>query len=89
MSEIIDLALHQASVQVVDDLLDRRGLGYFLEKGAKFPYALSKRRVELAIQLANRRIDSDPPPEAVQHCRRMVRRRLIALVTDAMLEVGY
>lgn len=60
-----------------------------MEKGAKFPFALSSRRVELVIQLASRRIDKDPLPEAVQFCRRVLRKRLIALVTDAMLEVGY
>ncbi len=89
MAEIIDLALHQACSRVVDDLLERRGLGYFLERQPGFPFALDDRRVSLAMELATRRLRVEPPADVIDASRRIVRRRLIALVAEAMIGVGY
>lgn len=89
MAEVIDLALHQATLRVIDELLERRGLGYFLERRPRFPFALNEKRVAYAMELASRRIANQPRPEALESNERMLRRRLIALVAEAMIRVGY
>jgi len=89
LAEVIDLALHQATLRVIDELLERRGLGYFLERRARFPFALNDKRVALAMEMASERITNTPRPEAVESSERMLRRRLIALVAEAMIRVGY
>ncbi|HWV37193.1 MAG TPA: hypothetical protein VN033_01830 [Vulgatibacter sp.] len=89
MAEVIDLALHQATLRVIDELLERRGLGYFLERRSRFPFALNEKRVAHAMELASRQLGSVPCAEAVASSERMMRRRLIALVAEAMIRVGY
>lgn len=89
MAEVIDLALHQATLRVIDEILERRGLGYFLERRSRFPFALNEKRVAHAIELALERVCNQPRPEAIESNERMIRRRLIALVAEAMIRVGY
>lgn len=89
MAEVIDLALHQATLRVIDEILERRGLGYFLERRGGFPFALNEERVTFAMELASQKSGGGAAPEAVQSSERMLRRRLIALVAEAMIRVGY
>lgn len=89
MAEVIDLALHQATLRVSDELLERRGLGYFLERRGGFPFALNDERVSLAMDLASQKCGVEPAAEVIRSSERMLRRRLIALVAEAMIRVGY
>ncbi|WP_157370666.1 hypothetical protein [Vulgatibacter incomptus] len=80
--------LHRAAIQATDEILQRRGLGYFLEKTGAFPFALSEQRCAVVIEVARRRSGASRSQRADASLR-MVRRRLIALVAEAMVRVGY
>lgn len=89
MSVVIDLEFHRTTLRVVDELLERRGLGYFLQKEKAFPYKLCERRLALVLRIASRRVGGRPGAATRQVSKRALRRRLIALVAEAMVHVGY
>ena len=92
MTEIIDLSLLRDSRALLDKLLERHGLTYFLAREGKPLFALDKSKVELVVRttqakLARRGIT--PHPKALEHCRKEIRRELLRQITSAMMRVGY
>jgi len=89
LAEVIDISLHRTALDVVEELLDKRGLAFFLKRAGALPFAIDDRRVAVAVELASRRIGRRPLDEARESSHRAVRRRLISLVAEAMVHVGF
>ena len=89
MSEVIDISLHRTALGVLDELLEARGLAFFLKRAGALPFATDERRVGGAGELACRRLSHAPVDSARAGARRAVRRRVIALVAEAMVQVGF
>lgn len=89
MADVIDISLHRASLDVVDRLLEERGLAFFLRREGALPFALDARRIRMAVEVAARRIGRQPLPEARESCYRAVRRKLIDQLARAMVGVGF
>lgn len=89
MADVIDISLHRASLEVVDRLLEERGLAFFLRREGALPFALDARRIRMAVEVAVRRIGRQPVPEAREACYRAVRRKLIDRLAQAMVGVGF
>lgn len=88
MSDVIDISLHRTALGVIDELLEKRGLAFFLKRAGALPFAIDDRRVEVAVELAARRLGNRCTDGARESTRRAVRRRLISLVAEAMVQVG-
>lgn len=89
MSEVIDISLHRTAIGIMDELIESRGLAFFLKRAGALPFAIDDRRVGVVVELACRRLSHAPVDSARQSTRRAVRRRLIALVAEAMVHVGF
>jgi len=89
LAEVIDISLHRTALDVVEELLDRRGLAFFLKRAGSLPFAIDDRRVAVAVELAARRMGRRPHVAARESSHRAVRRRLISLVAEAMVHVGF
>ena len=89
MADVIDISLHRASLDVVDRLLEERGLAFFLRREGALPFALDPRRIRMAVEVAARKAGRQPVPEAREACYRAVRRKLIARLAQAMVGVGF
>jgi hypothetical protein len=89
LAEVIDISLHRTALDVLEELLDKRGLAFFLKRAGALPFAIDDRRVAVAVELAARRIGRRPVEDARESCHRAVRRRLISLVAEAMVHVGF
>lgn len=89
MGKLIDIALHRTAGEVVDRILEERGLAFFLKSTTGAPYVLDEHRLEIALELACRQVDHEPLPDARLSCLASLRRRLIACVAEAMVKVGY
>ena len=89
MSDVIDISLHRTALGIMDELLEKRGLAFFLKRAGTLPFAIDDRRVGVVVELAVRRLGTRPPESARTSTRRAVRRRLIALVAEAMVQVGF
>ncbi|WP_373047340.1 hypothetical protein [Vulgatibacter sp.] len=89
MAEVIDITLHRTAIDVMEELLDKRGLAFFLKRAGSLPFAIDDKRVAVAVELAARRSGRRPVPEARESSHRAVRRRLISLVAEAMVHVGF
>lgn len=89
MADVIDITLHRTALDVMEEILERRGLAFFLKRAGALPFAIDDRRVAVVVELAARRSGRKPSEEARQTTRRALRRRLISLVAEAMVHVGY
>ena len=89
MAEVIDISLHRTALVIMEELLDRRGLAFFLKRAGALPFAIDDKRVAVAVELAARRVGRRPVPEARESIHRAVRRRLISQVAEAMVHVGF
>ena len=93
MTELIDLSLLKDSRSLLETLLKKRGLSYFLAKDGPQPlFSLEKSKVELVVKTAaakTTRNGREVHPKALEYCRKEIRRELIARVTQAMMRVGY
>jgi hypothetical protein len=89
LAEVIDISLHRTALVIMDELLDRRGLAFFLKRAGALPFAIDDKRVAVAVELAARRMGRRPVPEARESSHRAVRRRLISHVAEAMVHVGF
>lgn len=88
MADVIDLALHRHLAAVLDHLLEERGISFFLKNGGRVPFTLDPRRVRLAVELAARRCERPPVDEAREAANARARKRLIAELAQAMVQVG-
>lgn len=88
MADVIDLALHRHLHAVLEDLLDERGISFFLKNGGRVPFTIDPRRVRLAVELAARRCATPPVDEAREAAYVRARKRLIAELAQAMVQVG-
>jgi len=88
LADVIDLALHHHVVRVLDQLLDERGISFFLENGGRVPFTIDARRVRLAVELAARRCTTPPLEAAREAAYLRARKRLIAELAQAMVQVG-
>lgn len=93
MTDIIDLSLLKETRALLETLLQKRGLTYFLDKeGARPLFSIEKAKVELVVKTARTKLEKrgrPVHPKAVERCRTEVRRELIRRVTEAMMRVGY
>lgn len=89
MAEVIDITLHRSSLQVMEELLEKRGLAFFLKRAGALPFAIDDRRVAIAVELAARRSGRRPVEPAREGCHRAIRRKLITYVAEAMVHVGF
>ncbi len=93
MAELIDLSLLTDANQLLDKLLHKHGINWFLAKDGPRLMALEKAKIDLVIETAIRARSRKsrsykPPRQAVEHCRRQIRRQLIQRVAMAMLQTG-
>jgi hypothetical protein len=89
MADIIDLSLLTDARRYFHKLLEARGLSYFLQKDGPRLFHIEPAKVELVVRTAVRaRPEGQPHPQAVEHCRREIRRELIRRVATEMLMTG-
>jgi len=86
---VVDLTLVSTARRALFMVLDQRGLGFFLQEGARAP-RLDPRRIAWIVEAARRRVGERArrDPNALSRTRRVVRRELIRRVADAMLQAG-
>ena len=93
MTDLIDLSLLKESRSLLEMLLQKRGLTFFLAKeGAQPLFSLEKSKVELVLRTASAKLARKGRavhPKAAEYCRKEIRRELIKRLTEAMLRVGY
>jgi hypothetical protein len=89
VQNVVDLTLVSKARRILRALLEDRGLGFFLVASSRTP-KLDPRRIGWVVKAARRdvgrRARSDP--DALSRTRRVVRRELIRLLTDAMVQAG-
>ena len=89
MPNVVDLTLVSRARRALHHLLEERGLGFFLVPTSRAP-RLDPRRiawvVEAARHGASRHARRDP--NALSRTRRVVRRELIRLLSEALLQAG-
>ncbi len=92
MGDVIDIRLLADARRCLDELLDERGIRYFMKNEGPKLLQLEPRRVEQVLKSAARRRApgrARPPTQAVEHVRREIRRELIRRVVAEMLAVGF
>lgn len=89
MPNVVDLTLVSRARRTLRATLEDRGIGFFLVASSRTP-KLDPRRiawvVEAARRKAGRRARRDP--NALSRTRRVVRRELIRLLSEAMVQAG-
>ncbi len=91
MAELIDLGLVREGYRVLENLLAKRGIRWFLATEGARLMALDKSKIDLVIRAARKareRKGHEVPEAAVAHGRSMIRRELIQRVAIAMLRTG-
>lgn len=89
MPNIVDLTLVAKARRVLRALLDERGLGFFLVSSSRTP-RLDARRIAWVVEAARRQVGARArrDPDALSRTRRVVRRELIRLLSEAMVQSG-
>ena len=89
MPNVVDLTLVSRARRILHTLLEERGLGFFLVASSRAP-RLDSRRIAWVVAAARkqcpRRARRDP--DALSRTRRVLRKELIRLVSDAMVQAG-
>lgn len=91
MPEIIDLALVLDANRLLERQIERRGINWFIRHDGNRLMALDPSRVEMIVSSARRlreRAGAIVSPEAVEHCRKKLRRSLIRELAVAMVASG-
>ena len=85
-----DWARPLAGVPLEAEVLDARGLAYFLRANRRRPFELEPERLELVIRVAAKHSSrrEKPHSKAVEHARQQIRRELIRRVVAEMLQTG-
>ncbi len=89
MPNVVDLTLVSRARRILGALLEDRGLGFFLVSSSRQP-KLDPRRIAWVVEAARRQVGprARNDPNALSRTRRVVRRELIRLVSEAMLQAG-
>ncbi len=89
MPNVVDLTLVSTARRVLGALLEERGLGFFLASSSRAP-KLDPRRIAWVVEAARRQVArrARNDPNALSRTRRVVRRELIRLLSDAMMQAG-
>lgn len=77
--------------KLLEELIDARGIRWFLAPEGRRLVELEKSKVELIVAAAaneRQRAGRRPHPEAIEHCRAQIRRELIRKVALAMIASG-
>jgi hypothetical protein len=86
---VVDLTLVSRARRVLAATLEDRGLGFFLLASSRSP-KLDARRIAWVVEAARRRVRprARNDPNALSRTRRVIRRELIRLLTEAMVQAG-
>lgn len=89
MPNVVDLTLVSKARRILRALLEERGLGFFLDTSTRAP-RLAPRRIAWVVEAARRQVGprARNDPNALSRTRRVVRRELIRLLSEAMLQAG-
>ena len=89
MPTVVDLTLVSRARRVLHQLLEERGLGFFLLPTSRLP-RLDARRIGWVVEAARRSASPHArrDPNALSRTRRVVRRELIRRLSEAMMQAG-
>ncbi len=89
MANVVDLTLVSKARRTLRAILEDRGLGFFLVASSRTP-KLDPRRIAWVVEAARRKVGrrARRDPNALSRTRRVVRRELIRLLTEAMVQAG-
>ncbi len=89
MPNVVDLTLVSRARRVLRAVLEERSLGFFLVASSRAP-KLDPRRIAWVVDAARRQVGprARRDPNALSRTRRVIRRELIRLLSDAMLRAG-
>jgi hypothetical protein len=89
VTNVVDLTLVSRARRALHATLDERGLGFFLAPGSRTP-KLDARRIAWVVEAARRRVPhrARHDPNALSRTRRVLRRELIRLLSQAMVQAG-
>ena len=86
---VVDLALCAAARRALHQVLEERGLGFFVKPGRGRAPHLDTRRIAWVVEAARRRARGrHRDPDAVARTRRVVRRELIRCMAERMVHAG-
>ena len=91
MADLIDLRLLSDANRLLAELIERRGLRWFLATEGQHLFELEPAKIDLVVEASlelQRRQGFAPLPATVEHCRKQVRRALIRRLAEAMLATG-
>lgn len=88
MHNLVDLSLCADARKSLHRVLDARGLGFFLARGARGPARLDNRRIAWVVEAARRGAVRVPRADDLARTRRVLRRELIRRLTEHMLSCG-
>jgi len=86
---VVDITLVSKARRILGRILEERGLGFFLVSSSRSP-KLEPRRIAWVVEAARRQVGrrARNDPNALSRPRRVVRRELIRLLSEAMLQAG-
>ena len=89
MPNVVDITLVSRARRVLGTLIEERGLGFFLSASSRSP-KLDPRRIAWVVEAARRKVGprARNDPNALSRTRRVVRRELIRLLSEAMMQAG-
>lgn len=89
MPNVVDLTLVSRARRVLHQLLEERGLSFFLLASSRAP-KLDARRIKWVVEAARRHVSHHArnDPNALSRTRRVIRRELIRFIAEAMLQAG-
>ena len=89
MPNVVDLTLVSRARSILRAVLDERGLKFFLVSSSRTP-RLDPRRIAWVASAARRQVGprARKDPNALSRTRRVVRKELIRLLSDAMVQAG-
>ena len=89
MPNIVDLTLVSRARKILRTILEERGLGFFLVSSSRTP-KLDPRRIAWIVSAARRQVGprARKDPNALSRTRRVLRKELIRLLSDAMVQAG-
>lgn len=89
MANVVDLTMVSRARRALHAVLEERGLGFFLLASSRAP-RLDPRRIAWVVEVARRNVGprAARDPDALARTRRVVRRELIRLLAEAMVQHG-
>lgn len=91
MAEIIDIALVADAKRLLEQLIEKHGIAWFLKRDGKRLMAIDDAKVDLVLATAaaaRKREHRKTHPSALEHCRVQLKRALIRMVAQAMVASG-